>query len=549
MDANKFLPIDDDDLIIIERKGLVDRPTVILQQDEFVTVAEEVEALLRATCPWLFRRGNSLVVPAYREAKASDGTTIKTCSFTEVLAPLLQEYMSLSAKFQQWKGTVTPRLVNIDPPADLAVRILCRSPHWLFAEPRGILLAPTIDYHGRIISQRGYDRATGLYLAVVPRMPAIPERPTREDAMAALRLLKDLLKEFPFEGETEDQKDPNVSCSTALSGLITPVCRGCFNLAPGHAFKAPDKGNGKSYCVSLSSAISTGEKCPVISQGWNQEELEKRVSAEVLAAPPMVSIDNISGNLKSDTLCQALEQPRVKVRIFGKLKNPVVENPGTIWFFTGNNFTIAGDLNRRILHSHINANNPFPWLREFKQKPFDMIIADRGKYIAACLTIVKALIIAGRPAALRPLASYEDWSQTVRGALVWLGEADPVESTETAAVDDPELRELGELFDVWPEYNKELRVADLIKMCDGGWNDPDFKDTSELRRVLFDIAGSDGKINHRKLGRWLGSRVNKMDQRTIRGEGDKEEKQWRQLLNTGHAGDRTKWMVQVRKVE
>ena len=243
----------------------------------------------------------------------------------------------------------------------------------------------------------------------------------------------------------------------------------------------------------------------------------------------MVSIDNVSGNLRSDTLCQALEQPRVKVRIMGTLKNPVVDNPGTVWFFNGNNFTIAGDIIRRILHSRLNANSPFPWLRKFRQKPFEMIIADRGKYVAACLTIVKAYIVAGRPNKPTPIASYEGWSDNVRGALIWLDEADPVQSAVEASGDDPDLRELSELFDVWPKYDKDFRVADLVKIAESSRMD---SDNQELHRVLLDTAGGEGKINHRKLGKWLASHVNKMDQKVECKDG-REEKQWRQLLNTG----------------
>ena len=60
-----------------------------------------------------------------------------------------------------------------------------------------------------------------------------------------------------------------------------------------------------------------------------------------------------------------------------------------------------------------------------------MVLADRGKYIAACLTICRAYIAAGRPDKLPKLASFGDWSDTVRSALVWLGEADPVKSMDT----------------------------------------------------------------------------------------------------------------------
>ena len=58
-------------------------------------------------------------------------------------------------------------------------------------------------------------------------------------------------------------------------------------------------------------------------------------------------------------------------------------------------------------------------------------MADRGKYIAACLTICRAYIAAGRPGKLNRLASFGGWSDTVRSALVWLGEADPVKSMDT----------------------------------------------------------------------------------------------------------------------
>ena len=68
------------------------------------------------------------------------------------------------------------------------------------------------------------------------------------------------------------------------------------------------------------------------------------------------------------------------------------------------------------------------------------ILANRGAYIAAALTICRAYIAAGRPNLLPQLASFGEWSDTVRSALVWLGEADPVKSMDTSRADDPETR-------------------------------------------------------------------------------------------------------------
>ena len=70
-------------------------------------------------------------------------------------------------------------------------------------------------------------------------------------------------------------------------------------------------------------------------------------------------------------------------------------------------------------------------------------------YVSACLTIVRAYIEAGKPNSPKPLASYGGWSDLVRGALIWLGYADPVESMEVAREDDPELTNLRAMIGAW----------------------------------------------------------------------------------------------------
>ena len=61
---------------------------------------------------------------------------------------------------------------------------------------------------------------TRLILMDPPPMPAIPKYPNRDNALAVLALLDDLLDEFPFADIA--------SRSVALSALITPVVRGAF---------------------------------------------------------------------------------------------------------------------------------------------------------------------------------------------------------------------------------------------------------------------------------------------------------------------------------
>ena len=100
---------------------------------------------------------------------------------------------------------------------------------------------------------------------------------------------------------------------------------------------------------------------------------------------------------------------------------------------TGNNITIVGDLCRRVILSNLDPEVERPELREFKGKPVEKILADRGAYIAACLTICRAYIVAGSPDQVKPLASFEGWSDIVRSALIWLGKTDPVDSMDENA--------------------------------------------------------------------------------------------------------------------
>src|SRR5271170_8042670 len=85
----------------------------------------------------------------------------------------------------------------------------------------------------------------------------------------------------------------------------------------------------------------------------------------------------------------------------------------------------------------------------FRANPLALILRDRGKYVAAGLTIARAYIDAGKPEMLPPLASYEDWSNVVRSPLVWLGFPDPVGTMESARAADPVRQDRASLFQAW----------------------------------------------------------------------------------------------------
>jgi hypothetical protein len=278
--------------------------------------------------------------------------------------------------------------------------------------------------------REGFDPATGLLVVgPLPRMPQLPEHPSREDAAAALATLEELLNEFPFCDEA--------SRSAALSGLITVNVRAMLDCAPLHATTAPTPGTGKSFYADLCAAVASGDAMPIMAQGPTGEETEKRLNAEIEKGLPFFSIDNVTTPLGGDCLCQAIERPSYTYRFLGRTQNRTRKNVWTM-FATGNNLRVRDDLTRRALLIRMDAGMENPETRVFAGNPFLTAQENRGRYIAAALTIVRAYMIAGRPGLLPGIGDpFLQWSDNVRSGLVWLGKVDPVKTMEEGKKNDP----------------------------------------------------------------------------------------------------------------
>lgn len=361
---------------------------------------------------------------------------------------------------------------------------------------------------GSLVTEQGFDPQTGLLLVEPPPMPAVPDVPTKSDAEAALKLLEELLVGFPFVDD--------VARAGALSALITAVARGAFPVTPLHASRAPTAGSGKSFLWDIVAAIIIGHPMPVISTGKDEIEMEKRLGAALMTGQPLISIDNISGELGGDALCQIIERPVVDIRVLGQSKNMRIEARGTSLYATGNNFTLVGDVCRRVITINLDAGMERPELRQFDFDPIERVLADRGKYIAAALTICRAYFLAGRPDKAPKLASFEGWSDTVRSALIWLGKEDPVRSMELARQEDPELVELGEMLEAWSEVmgvgaDSRAKLADVLVRCgamsresEDGELVPTYPRLNAALKVVGQrYLGKPALPDARLLGKWL----------------------------------------------
>ena len=444
------------------------RPCVLVLAGELDVMATEGERAIAVSAIDIFQRGRELVRPVQQEVPASKGRMTISAGLASVTQAGMTDVLCQAAEWRKYDGRSKKR-VRVDPPSTVAAIILSRVGRWTFPTVAGVITTPTLRPDGTVLHKPGYDPVTRLFQVVDPSLvPSyIPAEPTKQDAEAALAVLDKLVDEFPFVGAADR--------SVALSAIMTPIVRGAVPVAPLHAIRASTAGTGKSYLADTASAIATGRPCPVVSVSPRPEETESRLVGLMLAAFPLISLDNVNGELGGDLLCQAVERPTVRVRRLGASDIFEIESRAT-FFATGNGLRVKGDMTRRTVICNLDAGLERPEERQFTHNPVDDVIKDRGAYVAAILVIVRAYIVAGMPGRLPRLASFEDWSDMVRSPLVWLGMPDPVKTMEAAREDDPEL---GMLRDLLVQWDAAIGKSDT-KTC----------------KQLADIAGSPEKNEH-----------------------------------------------------
>jgi len=316
--------------------------------------------------------------------------------------------------------------VEVHPPLEVVRDILARDPNVelvALGEPplpflEGIVETPIIRPDGTILATPGYDPATGLFYAPAAglRVPHIPDRPTRGDVQGAVALLNEAVGDFPYETEADR--------ANTLGTVITPAVRQAVGLSPVCLLDAPQAGTGKSLLASAIYAIATGRLAAMTSAPEADEEWRKLITSLLVEGATMVIIDNVDGTLSAASLAKAITSPTWNDRILGSTRTVTVPQLAT-WIATGNNMAVGGDMARRCYRVRLNARSARPWKdgRRFRHPELvPWVLENRGRLIAAVLTLCRAWHAAGRPQLSLPvLGSFEAWSRTVGGILAFAG--------------------------------------------------------------------------------------------------------------------------------
>ncbi len=353
--------------------------------------------------PWLFRSAGlpTWIVPD------DEGRPFASTVTEERLRYML-------ARIALWRRVGrTGELIPTSPPTAL-IKSLLATPDPGLPILSGIVTTPVFGLGGTLLTEPGYHPDARLLYHAIPgfKMPSVPEQPTLEQITDARNLLQDdLLGDFPFTSLAERAH----AISLLLLGFVRALINGS---TPLHLIEKPSPGTGATLMVDAISTILTGTGTLVMTESRDDEEWRKRITAKLRQIPAIVLIDNLRGKLDSPALAAALTAPFWEDRILGiseTIRLPI----RCTWIATGNNPEFSNEMARRLVRIRLDARVDQPWRRDAFRHPDLMgwVRANRARLVAACLTLCRAWISAGRPRGQRSIGSYEAWAQTMGGIL------------------------------------------------------------------------------------------------------------------------------------
>lgn len=506
------------------------KPTITLSADN---EAASVEQVIGALAEWastdteperdLYCKGGEIVRVLPSESPSAPKGSIAIC---QVPKPVVRELIGDAVYLMREGSEITkgnrkgeigpPRAVS---PPDWLVKSVSERRYWggRLRALDGVVTAPTLRPNGTILQTPGYDRVTGLLYRPNAEYPEVPELPSKQEVQAAIGRLLDVVVDFPFEAEA----DKSVWLAMVLTMTCRPSVAGCVPL---FAVGANIRGAGKSLLVDASSEIAYGHRAARQTFSIEREEQRKLITAIALAAIPAVLFDNLSCKLAGDALDAAITSSVWTDRLLGGNKQ-LSEPLRTVFTATGNNLQYGGDIARRVLPIRLASPLENPEERQdFRHADLLVYVAsNRPRLAVDALTLVRAYFAAGCPEQSGgQFGSFEQWSALIRGAIVWAGLADPLDTREAAKAADDDGEILSLLITALDELDtngtgltvKELETANseganeslqalIGQTCPKGFNARTVGNLlKKFKARVYRGFKIDGKVGHANLTRW-----------------------------------------------
>ncbi|HEX4610066.1 MAG TPA: hypothetical protein VH092_17870, partial [Urbifossiella sp.] len=341
--------------------------------------------------------------------------------------------------------------------------------------------SPVLRVDGTIHQTPGHDPITGVLYVAAADCGTIPETPTRDDARAAADLLLSGVSQFPWRGRIDQ--------AAWLTMVLSVACRHAVDgPAPLFVGVADHPRAGKTALTKAAGIIGTGRETPfgaypvrrvgaAKKETEDNEEMRKLVTATLAAGHPFYCLDNVPSGMRFGShVLDSLVTSTVEAGRLTGTGDATARAALTVWSANGNNIVPINDTIHRVIPWRQHVRDP----REQKQKGFEGMEVrvwakqNRATLYAACITLVSAYIRAGRPNQQLPnFAGFEEWSDTIRSAVVWAGLPDPLLTQQDFTATDDDSIEAGHLMDVLFELEPSrgpLTCTEILEILSGDLN-------------------------------------------------------------------------------
>jgi hypothetical protein len=340
---------------------------------------------------------------------------------------------------------------------------------WKFPPLLATVETPTLRPDGSILQEYGYDKASGLFFdngGVT--FPPVELYPTRDQALAALAILRDPLQDFNFI-DKDGQK--GLSESVQVSAMVTACVRRALPFAPSYGFSANDMGAGKTQLAQVNSIIATGQRSGERPFTTDADEQRKMLSAAFAAGDNVLLFDNVDVDLEGGPLCSVITGEEMKTRKLGgnSAEDQISASTRALMMFTGNRLTATSDMTTRVLICQLFIGKVLSDPKRKYQPLDDHLKRVRPVLVAAALTIIRAYINADSPKTTKR-SRFPVWQAWGADPLVWLGLPDPCMSFDRALKADPERERFGGVLRAWLASDKPTDwrpTKNLLDFSDG----------------------------------------------------------------------------------
>lgn len=414
--------------------------------------------------PGIYYQGENLVNVVGNRLKMDPANKHIPLEVRPLASTTLREILSKKFVFEQIDAKGEVRKVNYPPP-NLVKGLIKRTSYPSLKYLRGITTVPVLRPDGTILQTPGYDDASELLYMPSHSYPLISENLSDEEVKTALDQLLDVVRDFPF--------GDNYGKAVYISTILTAVSRYAFHgCVPMVIVNANMPGVGKGKLVDIIGLIATGFKMPLTTQMDSDKEERKQITATLREGGRFLFYDNVSGPFGGKNLDALLTSDLWVSRILGGSNLGTFTNRLQV-IATGNNIQLkSSDTIRRSLWLQLHTIDEHPEARPattFRHPDLEGWVNEHHpQLLSAALTILRGYIAAGKPKQdLRPLGSFEGWTNLVQAAVKWAFGVDPGEAQILCHEGvDANKEVLEKLMNGWLKIVPKVEAATCRKVMD-----------------------------------------------------------------------------------